>query len=217
MTKHSLTRRACLVALAILVISSVLGLAACGGGGSTDSTSSGGGNTYTDKTYGFSFAYPDGWEIQETAGQAGVSSGAAPVVSVAAYDPKGAIAGNSYTDILEVSLYKLSGEVDDSVMAQLETEVKGVFDDLQTQAADMKIVEPMASVTLGSLKGWKITYSFDKNGAPAESTLYLMFGGSFEYQLLVQAATETWQADQAGFQAFVSSFRPGTTTATTAK
>jgi hypothetical protein len=210
MTKRTRTRMARLAAAAIVVLFTALAVVACGGnGGGTSSTASGGANTYSDKTYGFSFQYPGGWEVQESGGQADVASGAAPVAGVVAYDPEGAVAGNSYADLVEVSVYKLSGFIDDSVMPQLEDEVKSVFAGLESQASDMKVLEPMAAVSFSGLDGWKITYSFDKSGVPAESTLYLMFGGNLEYQLLVQASADSWPGDQEIFQAFVSSFKPG--------
>jgi hypothetical protein len=213
MNTRSQARLAYFTALTVILLSLLVTLTACGGGSSGNS--SGSGATYTDKTYGFSFQYPDGWTLQEQADQADVSSGAAPTAMVAAYNPKGAKTDTSYVDLVEVSIYKLSGAVDDSVMPQLEEEVKSVFAGLESQAKDLKVVEDMTAVTMAGIKGWKITYSFDKDGVPAESTLYLLFGGTLEYQLLIQAAAADWQTDQALFQAFLSSFKPGGASSTT--
>ena len=208
MHKHTRARLVALAALTLLLVSMVVTLAACGGD-SGGSAATGDVKTYTDETYGFTFEYPSDWKLQETADQADVTSGASAAKMVAAYDPDGAKSETSYTDLIEVSIYELSGTVDDSVMAQLEEEVKTVFAGLESQANDLKVVEGMTAFSTAGVKGWKITYSFDKEGVPAQSTLYLLFGGSLEYQLLVQSATANWQTDQAVFQAFVSSFAPG--------
>jgi hypothetical protein len=215
MHKHARARLLALAALTVLLLSMVVTLAACGSGGGA---TTGDVKTYTDATYGFTFEYPSDWKLQETADQADVTSGASAAKMVAAYDPDGAKTETAYTDLIEVSIYELSGTVDDSVMSQLEAEVKTVFAGLESQAKDLKVVEDMTAVSTAGVKGWKITYSFDKDGVPAQSTLYLLFGGSLEYQLLIQSATANWQADQAVFQAFVSSFTPkaGSTTSSSA-
>jgi hypothetical protein len=214
MHKHTRARLVALAALTVLLLSVVVTLAACGGGGGA----TGDVKTYTDDTYGFTFEYPSDWKLQETADQADVTSGASAAKMVAAYDPDGAKSETSYTDLIEVSIYELSGTVDDSVMSQLEAEVKTVFAGLESQAKDLKVVEDMTAVSTAGVTGWKITYSFDKDGVPAQSTLYLLFGGTLEYQLLIQSATANWQADQPIFQAFVSSFTPkaGSTTSSSA-
>ncbi len=213
MNMRNSTRPACLAALVAILLSLVVVFAACGSGGE-GGAKTGDVKTYTDKTYGYSFQYPSGWQLQQQADEADVTSGAAAAQAVAAFDPEGAKTDTSYTDLLEVSVYELTGTVDDSVMPALEEEVRSVFAGLESQAADLKVVEQMTAVTVSGLKGWKITYSFDKDGTPAQSTLFLVFGGSLEYQLLVQAATSSWEADQAVFETFVSSFTPGTATST---
>ena len=207
MNKRTRARLVGLAVVAAVLLTLLATLAACGSSGGGSAT--GDVETYTDKTYGYSFQYPSGWKLQETADQADVSSGAAPAATVAVYDPDGAKTETSYTDLVEVSVYKLNGVVDDSIMPELEAEVESVFAGLESQAKDLAVVEAMSSVSMAGLKGWKITYSFDKDGVPAQSSLYLLFGGSLEYQLLIQSATESWQADQAVFQAFLSSFTPG--------
>jgi hypothetical protein len=214
MNRHTLRRLLIIVTVAVLLVSVAATLAACGSGG-TGNNAGGDVSTYTDKTYGFSFGYPSDWKLQEAADQADVTSGAAPTTVVAAYDPDGAKTDTSYCDLVEVSVYKLNVVVDDSMMPEVQAEVEATFADLEAQAADLKVVEAMSEVSMAGIKGWKITYQYDKEGTPAESTLYLLFSGDLEYQLLVQAATENWQADQPAFQAFLSSFKPGAGSATT--
>ena len=214
MRTHTRARLFAFAALTVLLLSVMATQAACGGD-SGGGTSTGDVTTYTDKTYNFSFSYPSDWKLQESADAADVTSGAAATKMVAAYDPNGAKTDTSYTDLVEVSIYELGGTVDDSIMPQLEEEVKSVFAGLESQAKDLKVVKEMTAVSMAGVTGWKITYSFDKDGVPAQSTLYLLFGGSLEYQLLIQAATENWEADQAIFHAFLTSFKPGSTASTT--
>ena len=211
MRTHTRARLFAFAALTVLLLSVMATLAACGGGGATTANVA----TYTDKTYGFSFEYPSDWELQESADAADVTSGADATKMVVAYDPNGAKTDTSYTDLVEVSIYELGGAVDDSVMPALEEEVKSVFAGLESQAKDLKVVQEMTAVSMAGVKGWKITYSFDKDGVPAQSTLYLLFGGSLEYQLLIQSATENWEADQAIFHAFLMSFATGSTSSST--
>lgn len=214
MNKHTRARLVSIVSAAVLLVSVAATLLACGSGG-TGNNAAGDVSTYTDKTYGFSFGYPSDWKLQEAADQPDVTSGAAPTTVVAAFDPDGAKTDASFTDIIEVSIYKLNVVIDDSVMADLKVEVEATFADLEAQATDLKVVEAMSEASVAGIKGWKITYQFDKEGTPAESTLYLLFSGNLEYQLLVQAATANWQADQPTFQAFLSSFKPGAGSVTT--
>ncbi len=206
MRSRTRVRPAHLAAVAVVVLLLAFALAACGGdeGGNAQ----GGVETYTDETYGFSFQYPDDWKLQQISDGADVTSGASPALVVAAFDPDGAKTDTSYVDLVEVSIYELTGVIDDSVMPELEAEVQTVFAGLESQGSDLKVVEGMTAVSMAGVKGWKITYSFDKDGVPAQSSLYLLFGGSLEYQLLVQAAASSWEADQAVFQAFLSSFNP---------
>jgi hypothetical protein len=73
----------------------------------------------------------------------------------------------------------------------------------------MKVVEALAETTVAGMSGFKVTYSFNKNGAPAVSTMYFLFSGAVEYQVTVQAAEKNWGADKLVFDALLASFKPG--------
>ena len=45
-----------------------------------------------------------------------------------------------------------------------------------------------------------------------KTTSYFIFSGNIEYQLVLQAASENWEKDQAVFDAFLASFKPGAAT-----
>jgi hypothetical protein len=62
---------------------------------------------------------------------------------------------------------------------------------------------------VGDLPSFEVTYTFSKGTLPATSTLYFVFDGSIEYQIILQAATENWQKNAPIFEAMVSSFEPG--------
>ena len=205
------------MALAFLLLLGAFVLGACGSSGATSgetaSTAAGGSaagdvKTYTDANYGYSFDYPDGWEVQE-GDSAEVTAGGSAAGSVGVYDPDGAVADKTYIDLAQVSVYKLSVAIDSSMMPQIKTEVEAVLASLESQAADMKTVESLSQTTVGGMTGYKATYSFSKSGAPVTSTLYFLFSGSLEYQLTLQAADENWEAKKPAFATLVASFKPG--------
>lgn len=203
---RGIKRRSSLVAvLALMVVVALLALAGCGGDSSSDGVKS-----YTDGTYHCTFEYPSGWELQQ-GGTADVSAGGDAAASVGVYDPKGAVAEETYIDMVQVSVYELNVTVDESLMPEIKTEVEAVLASLESQAGDLKTVEPLAEASLGDMYGYKITYSFAKNNAPVTSTLYFMFFGDKEYQITVQAADENWEANQGIFNALLTSFKPEAT------
>ena len=200
------TRRSVILtvfALALIVM--LAALTACG----DDSSSSSGVKTYTDQKYGYSFEYPGSWKLEE-GGTADVSAGGSSAASVGVYDPDGAVAEDTFIDMMQVSVYELNVTVDESLMPEIKGEVETVLETLESQAGGLDTLVPLAEAELGGMSGYSITYSFAKNGAPVTSTLYFMFFGDVEYQLTVQAADENWEADQPVFDAILDSFDPGT-------
>jgi hypothetical protein len=203
MRKGALGTLICGVAIALLFSLAVVLSACSDSGGKTSDV-----KTYTDKTYGFSFDYPADWKVEE-GDQAEVTAGAAAAASVGAFDPKGANTGSSYVDLVEVSVYKLNTTVDESMMPAVKQEIESTFANLESQGGDWKAIEPLSDVSLAGLSGWKTSYTFSMKETPARCTFYMLFGGATEYQLLVQAAESSWQANRANFDAFLASFKPG--------
>ncbi len=196
-------RRSAVVVFGLLTVALVVSLAACGG-----SSSDGSVKTYTDDKYGYSFEYPDDWKVEE-AGEADVSAGAVAAGSTGVYDPEGAVAEDTFIDMMQVSVYELNVTVDESTMPAIKTEVETVVASLESQAGDIQTVAPLADAKVGGMDGYTVTYSFDKSGAPVTSALYFMFSGNLEYQLIVQAAEGNWEANQPIFEAILDSFEPG--------
>ncbi len=212
-----LARPSFLVAIlaAFTVVAASFALAACGGGNPTGTSGSQTATlSYTDDTYGFSFEYPKTWKLQK-GDSANVTAGSTAKGNVGVYDPKGTNSDGSYFDVAEVSVYELKVTVDESMMPDVKTEVQRTFDQLADQGGNWKALDSLADVTVGGLSGWTISYSFDSGGGgPSYCRFYIVFGGALEYQLLVQASTKNWEADQKVFDAFVASFKPGSPTPT---
>jgi len=205
---HGRSSVAVIVLLALLL--AAFALPACGsssGGSGTTSAGSGDTKTYADADYGYSFEYPASWKIQQET-SVDVSAGGTSAGGVGVFDPKGAKAGDIYIDLMLVSVYKLTVTVDDSVFPQLKSEIESVLTSLESQGTGMQVKEPLAQTTAAGMKGYNVTYSFTKDGAPCTSTLYFLFDGNMEYQLTTQAADENWAADQPVFNAMIASFKP---------
>jgi hypothetical protein len=198
-----------MLVLISVLLTAALTLSACG---STGTAATGGAGsslkTYTDSDYGYSFQYPDGWELHE-GDSADVTAGGSSVGGVGVYDPKGASANTVYIDLVQISVYKLSVSVDESMKDEIKAEVESVLASLKSQAADMKSVNSLSEAKVAGMIGYRATYSFTKSGVPTTSTLYFLFKGNLEYQVTVQAATENWEKDQDVFDAIVASFKPG--------
>ncbi len=203
--------RSLVVGIVLLVLLvAAFALPACGSSSSSTSTGAGAADTktYTDADYGYSFAYPSSWKIQEDT-TVDASAGATSAGGASVFDPNGAKVESTYIDLMLVSVYKLTVTVDDSVFPQLKSEIEAVLASLESQGTGMKVQVPLAETTAAGMKGYNVTYTFTKDGAPCTSTLYFLFDGNMEYQLTTQAADENWAADQPIFDAMIASFKPG--------
>jgi hypothetical protein len=191
----------CAIVVACLVVLSGLPamLVAC-----NDSPSES--KTYTDATYGYAFDYPATWQIKE-GDTADISTGETAAGSVGVFDPKGTVVDDTYIDMAQISVYKLGTVVDKETLPQIGTEVEEVLKSLESQAGNLKTVEPLAETKAGDINGYKVTYSFTKSNASAVSTLYFLFSGDTEYQITVQSADGTWEDNQKVFKKLLSSFK----------
>lgn len=199
-----------LMASALILLLGLVGAACSSGdnGGSATTEAGGGVKTYTDKTFGFSFEYPEDWKLEE-GNTAEVTAGGGSAGAVAVFDPDGAKVGDIYIDLMQVSVYELTIVVDESMMSDVKVELENVLAQLEAQSADMNMETDLTAVTVNGMLGFEITYTFLKDGEPATSTLYFLFDGDIEYQLTTQSADEHWEANQPVFDAMVASFKPG--------
>ena len=190
------------------ILEKALGFALSGGSSGTDTTAATLGSdaqTYTDATSGYSFQYPATWKISnDTSMEA--TAGASATGQVAAYNPDGVSANDTYLDLLMVTTYKLNVTVTDADIPALESEIQTVLDGLESQATNLQVLSPLVQTQLGALKGFTVRYSFDKEGVPCTSTLYFLFKGNMEYMVTIQAANQNWESDQDTFAAMVATF-----------
>jgi hypothetical protein len=164
--------------------------------------------TYTDADYGYSFQYPGGWVVQQ-GDSAKVTGGSSSDGGMSVYDPEGTVAGDYFIDLFQVSVYELAVTVDESMMPEIKSEVETLLADLETQGNDWTKVEDLSGATVDGMDGYQATYGFTTDGTPTMSTFYFLFTGDIQYQLTLQAATETWEERRPEFDAIVASFTPG--------
>jgi hypothetical protein len=214
MRLHTLWPRISAIAVALVVLPVAFALGGCGFSVSCGADKAGGVETYADPDYGYSFAYPSNWVLDEDT-TLEVESGINRANGVSVFDPDGANADGSYLDLFEVSVYELGFTVDESMMPDIKPELEALMADAGTQDATWKTVEALADAKVAGLSGFKATIEHSVDGTPVKSTTYFLFNGSIEYELILQAMPENWQAKQAEFSAMVASFKPGTTTGTT--
>lgn len=166
--------------------------------------------TYTNPAYGYSFKYPGDWELRE-ADSTEVAAGAVSVSDVSAYDPDGAVDSlGGLVDVLQVSVYELTVVLEDDDLPGIKPLLEGLMEDFARQSTGFETLEALSETKTGGLSGYKVKCGFIMGDTRVTSTLYFIFDGDVEYQLLTQAAEENWGANRQVFDAFVSSFTPGT-------
>ena len=183
------------IAVLVLVVLA-LGVSACGSSV----------KKYSDPTYGYSFSYPNAWTVQ--AGSSDVTAGGTAAANVGVFNPDGTQVSSTYVDLAMVMVYKLKVTVTDPWSSDIQKELEGVLTSLQGQATDVKVEVPLKHTTTAGLKGYVVTYTFNKDGAALRSTLYFLFNGKYEYELTQQAATATWNATKPALDGIVASFKP---------
>jgi len=203
-------RRPTSMVVTIVLLPLVLGLvpAGCSAGfdlscGETTSET----KTYVDEDYGYSFQYPGDWIVQQ-GGTADVTAGSGSEGGVSVYDPDGAVAGDYYIDLFQVSVYELAVAVEESMMSEIKSEVESMLNDLEAQGGWTR-TEDLSDASVNAIDGYRVTYTSTTDGTPTTSTFYFLFAGDLEYQLTLQAATENWEEKQPEFEAIVAGFQPG--------
>lgn len=165
--------------------------------------------TYTDPDYGFSFEYPSDWQALSST-YAEVVGGTAPVAVAGIGDPDGALYGDDALDMVMVRAYRLNEVIDDSLLPAALTELRALVTYMESQDSSMMIEQPLVQTTVNGLPGFQLTWTFDwDSDTLMKTTSYFLFFGDIEYQLVVQATQEHWTRNQEVFAAFLSTFRPG--------
>jgi len=147
---------------------------------------------------------------------ADIEGGIAASKGVSVPDPDGARGDNYYIDLFQVSIYELNITVDESTLPEVKPQLEEMIVGIGSQDSSWKILEPLSDATVGGLSGFETLVTHLMDGEQVNSRLYFLFDGSTEYELMLQAATESWDAVQADFEAILASFKPGAATQTTA-
>jgi hypothetical protein len=164
--------------------------------------------TYSDPDYGYSFDYPGDWQLA-TGDGAGVEVGASAASTVTVGDPEGASIGNTGIDLIMVRVYQLNQVFDASTLSDVLPYIETLLADLGSEDASWQTEVPLTHTTVGGAPAYMTSASFDWDSqTPMKTTSYFVFAGGFEYQVVMQAAAENWEEDQAVFDAFLASFRP---------
>lgn len=171
--------------------------------------------TYTDADYGYSFAYPSDWRLDEDS-SAEVEGGIAAAKGVSAIDPKGAKGDEFYVDLFQVSIYELNITIDEAALPEVKPQLEQMIAGIGSQDPSWEVLEAMSEAEVGGLSGFKTLVTHLMDGRQVKSRLYFLFDGRTEYELMLQAATESWDAIQPDFEAILASFTPSATTETTA-
>jgi hypothetical protein len=163
--------------------------------------------TYTDPEYGFTFRYPGDWILRETdiSGQLPTEKGTR---AVHVFDPDGSGDDATYFDWAEVSVFELETALTRPQIAATKAYLE---DMLASPDADpgSKILEAISEITVGELTGYRATLTGDLDGTPVTYAYVWLFGGSMEYDLTLQAGTETWAKNRATFDGLLESLKPG--------
>lgn len=208
---HRRTLKMLLLPAALVLL--VSGLAAgCGTDIAVTTTSAGSVTTYQDPDYGYSFDYPAAWKLVDS-GVPDATSGAGAASIVTVGDPNGAEVDGTGLDLMMVQIYELNATFDETMMPDALAALEPLMADLQSQDPSWKVEQPLTETTLGAAPGYVTTATFSwEDGTPVKTTSYFIFSGKIEYQLVLQAAAESWEKDQAVFDAFLASFKPGPAT-----
>lgn len=198
------------IVLVCVLLSLAVVMGACG----SEAT---GVKTYTNADYGYSFEYPAGWTLKvfevtpetipDSGGKITWNTG---VSDVAVIDHKGADAGGTYLDMVEVKVIYQGQPIEEADLPRIKSNMESASLISDSDVTDSKTLEPVTETNMGGMIGFKVTNGYVKSGVPAVTTLYIMFSGAMEYHVLVQSAEENWSANQPVFDALLASFKPGT-------
>ncbi|MFN8124965.1 MAG: PsbP-related protein [Candidatus Nanopelagicales bacterium] len=160
--------------------------------------------TITNDQYGFSFKYAPPFEPQEDTTFSG-EGGADSANTTAVFDTEGSQIGGQYRDAFVVNVYELQAEITEDNLADAKAELENsVIPQLEQSTDDMKISE-VTETTVAGKPAFSADATFTAEGKGITSTLYFVFDGNREYQVLTQAADENWDGLQPTFDAMLGS------------
>lgn len=178
-------------------------------GCSSDSSSDSGqpvpeGTTYTSTQYGFEFTYQAPFEEQkdtEWEAESGASTD-----SVAVFDTTGSRVDGQFRDAFVVNVYQLGQEIVAGDLPAVQKELESsVLPSLESSNEQMQIGD-LTETEVAGLPGFTAAATFSVSDTPMTTTMYFLFNGDLEYQILEQATAENWDALQPDFQRMLDSF-----------
>lgn len=162
--------------------------------------------TITNDQFGFSFMYAPPFEPQDDTSFSG-EGGADSANTTAVFDTDGAQIGGQYRDAFVVNVYPLQTEITPDKLPDAKAELENsVIPQLEASTQDMKISE-ITETTVAGKPAFTADATFTEEGKGISSTLYFVFDGSTEYQILTQAADENWDKLQPTFAAMLNSMQ----------
>lgn len=198
------------------VVMSVGLLAGCSASVSVGTDPSPTGDTATDGTialtetlvndqFGFSFGYSPPFEPQDDA-TFDSGSGSESTSTSAVFDTEGSQIDGQYRDAFLVNSYQLTREVTEADLPAAKAEIENtLIPQLKAGTPGIQF-SPVIETTLAGKPAFSTDASFEVKGQAIESTMYFIFDGSTQYQVLVQSAEKNWDGLQPTFDAMLDSF-----------
>ena len=183
-------------AYALLLALTLMG-AACGGGSEPSENPAEEEETNTYSENDVSFEYPGEWE--EFSADAAASS----MGSNELWD---ATVGPDDTNLVNITAYQLKVEVNEDNIADIETELDSVINDVVSQAGGT-IASGPTQTTLAGFPAYEYDWEgVDVDGEAKDSRAIFLFNGDLEYFLNCQYAAEFEEDVLAGCQMILDTF-----------
>ncbi len=161
--------------------------------------------TLTNDEYGFSFGYAPPFEPQAGTEFSG-GGGADSTTTEAVFDTAGSQVGGQYRDAFVVNVYPLNAEVTKENLPDARAELENtVIPQLKASTPGLS-VSSLTETTVAGSPAFSADVTFEVEGQPIQSTMYFVFSGKTEYQILTQATKKNWDDLQPTFAAMVASF-----------
>lgn len=161
--------------------------------------------TLVNEQFGFSFGYSPPFEPQDDATFDG-GSGSESTATSSVFDTEGSQIDGQYRDAFVVSVYELPQPVTQEDLPAAKAEIENTLIPQLKQSTPGIEFSAVTETTLAGKPAFRTDVSFEVNKKPIKSTMYFIFDGSTQYQVLVQAADQNWEALQPTFDAMLASF-----------
>ncbi len=168
--------------------------------------------TYTNDTYGYSFAHPGRWQMEDGtdmfAGFTSQTSGASILSMAAAGYGLGDSTRPEELAGVAVFMFTAGAFGDES---QLPMMLQTGYGSAEAASVGISIIEPVSAVTVGGLPGYRTSVSLVEGDFSLTATLCLLSSADSAYMLMTMATTDEWSGARKHFDRFFESFEPGST------